>query len=86
MKILGFPRALDCGSASSSWSGLAPSTVLAEAETSPSPARRLAGAQSLEFLGFPRISRNSPICTELFTRILTGNSGPRRSFEVLGGP
>ena len=35
--------------------------------------------------GFPRISRNFLIFTKLFDRILQGNWGPGRSWEVLGG-
>ena len=45
-----------------------------------------AAIQVLEFQGFPRISLIFLICIRLFAKMLLGNWGPVRSWEVLGGP
>ena len=46
----------------------------------------IAAMQVLEFLGFPFDLLDLLTCTMIFTRILQGNLGPRRSLELLGSP
>ena len=49
---------------------------------SPAGGLEIAASQSMEVLGFLRISLDFLIFTRIFTRILQGNYGPRRSWEV----